>query len=96
MFGGVKFSAGNDEVKDSEREAVEPSATAGSGSYNGMAGFAYSRFLTSQLTLDTSAQCTFRTEANGFRLGDRVDAGLSFFTLMLLPSALKDSTVPED
>ncbi len=77
VFGGVKFPTGKDDVKNSEGEAVEPSATAGSGSYDGMAGLAYSRFLTSQLTLDTSAQYTIRTEANGFRLGDRVDAGVA-------------------
>jgi hypothetical protein len=77
LFGGVKFPTGKDDVKNSEGESVEPSATAGSGSYDGMAGLAYSRFLTSQLTLDTSAQYTFRTEANGFRLGDRVDGGMA-------------------
>jgi hypothetical protein len=42
-----------------------------------MLGLAYSRFLTSQITVDTSAQYTFRTEANGFRLGDRIDAGVA-------------------
>ena len=78
VFGGVKFPTGEDDVVNTAGERVEPSATAGSGSYDGMAGLGYSRFLTSQLTFDTSAQYTFRTEANGFRLGDRVDAGLAF------------------
>lgn len=77
VFGGVKFPTGRFDVKNSEGERVEPSATAGSGSYDGMLGLAYSRFLTSRLTLDTSAQYTLRTEADHFRLGDRIDAGLA-------------------
>jgi hypothetical protein len=70
VFGGVKFPTGRFDVKNSAGERVEPSATAGSGSYDGMLGLAYSRFLTSQLTLDTSAQYTYRTEADNFRLGE--------------------------
>jgi len=78
VFGGVKFPTGKFDVENSEGERVEPSATAGSGSYDGMGGLAYSRFLTSRLTLDVSGQYTFRTEAEEFRLGDRIDAGLAF------------------
>ena len=77
VFGGVKFPTGRNDVKNSAGEPVEPSATAGSGSYDGMLGLAYSRFLTSRFTLDTSAQYTLRTEANGFRLGDRIDGGVA-------------------
>lgn len=77
VFGGVKFPTGRDDVKNSAGERVEPSATAGSGSYDGMLGLAYSRFLTARVTLDTSFQYTFRTEANGFRLGDRMDGGVA-------------------
>ena len=77
VFGGVKFPTGRFDVKNSAGERVEPSATAGSGSYDGMLGMAYSRFLTSRVTLDTSAQYTLRTEADHFRLGDRIDAGLA-------------------
>ena len=40
-----------------------------------MLGLAFSRFLTSRLTVDASAQYTFRTEYGGFRLGDRIDGG---------------------
>ncbi|MSU34440.1 MAG: transporter [Pedosphaera sp.] len=78
VFGGVKFPTGRYDVKNSAGERVEPSATAGSGSYDGMLGLAYSRFLTSRITLDTSVQYTHRTEADHFRLGDRIDAGLAF------------------
>ena len=77
VFGGAKFPTGKFDVKNSAGERVEPSATAGSGSYDGMGGAAYSRFLTSRITLDASGQYTFRTEADDFRLGDRVDAGLA-------------------
>jgi hypothetical protein len=75
LFGGAKFPTGKFDVKNSEGERVEPSATAGSGSYDGMAGAAYSRFLTPRVTFDASGQYTFRTEADDFRLGDRIDAG---------------------
>ena len=78
VFGGVKFPTGRFDVKNSAGERVEPSATAGSGSYDGMLGLAYSRFLTSRITLDSSVQYTLRTEAEHFRLGDRIDAGLAF------------------
>jgi hypothetical protein len=78
VLGGVKFPTGKFDVKNSEGERVEPSATAGSGSYDGMFGLAYSRFLTSRLTFDTSAQYTLRSEADDFKLGDRIDAGAAF------------------
>jgi hypothetical protein len=76
-FAGVKFPTGEHDVTNAEGERVEPSATAGSGSFDAMAGLAYSRFLTSQITVDASAQYTFRTEHDEFRLGDRIDAGLA-------------------
>jgi len=76
-FGGVKFPTGRFDVKNSAGERVEPSATAGSGSYDGMLGLAYSRFLASRVTLDASGQYTLRTERDGFKLGDRIDAGVA-------------------
>ncbi len=78
VFGGVKFPTGRHEVTDSNGARLEPSATAGSGSFDGMMGLAFSRFLTSRLTLDVSAQYTLRTEHDGFKLGDRIDAGVAF------------------
>ena len=75
VFGGVKFPTGRHMVSDSNGTPLEPSATAGSGSFDGMLGLAFSRFLTSRLTVDASAQYTFRTEYGGFRLGDRIDGG---------------------
>jgi len=78
LFGGVKFPTGKFDVENSEGERVEPSATAGSGSYDGMLGLAFSRFLTSRLTFDISGQYTLRTEADDFKLGDRIDGGVAF------------------
>jgi len=78
VFGGVKFPTGKFDVDNSAGERVEPSATAGSGSYDGMLGLAYSRFLTARLTFDASAQYTLRTEADDFKLGDRIDGGVAF------------------
>src|SRR5258708_29491856 len=43
-----------------------------------MLGLACSRFLTSRFTFDASAQYTLRSEANDFKLGDRIDAGTAF------------------
>ena len=59
-FGGVKFPTGRDDVRNSAGERLEPSATAGSGAYDGMLGLAWSRFLTSQFSFDLSAQYTRR------------------------------------
>ena len=72
---GAKFPTGENDVENSAGERVEPSATAGSGSFDGMIGLAHSRFLTPRLTLDVSGQYIFRTEHDNFRLGDRIDAG---------------------
>lgn len=77
VVGGVKFPTGRDDVENSAGESVEPSATAGSGAYDGMLGLAWSRFLTSRLSFDVSGQYTRRGEAHDFRLGDRIDGGVA-------------------
>lgn len=77
VFGGVKFPTGKSSVINSAAEEVEPSATAGSGSYDGMLGLAYSRYITSRITFDASAQYTLRTEHRDFKLGDRIDGGVA-------------------
>jgi len=75
VIGGVKLPTGRDDVKLSNGEKLEPSSQPGSGSYDFQLGAAYSRFLTSQLTIDASAIYTFRTEHDGFEVGDRFDFG---------------------
>jgi hypothetical protein len=75
VIGGVKFPTGKDDVELSSGETLEPSSQPGSGSYDFQLGLAYSRFLTSQITLDASTIYTFRTEHDGFQVGDRFDFG---------------------
>lgn len=77
LLGGIKLPTGEDGELLSDGEPLEPSSQPGSGSWDFLAGVAYSRFLTSHLTLDASASYTFRTEANDFKVGDRFDAGLA-------------------
>ena len=62
---------GRDDVKLSNGAKLDPSSQPGTGSYDFQLGLAYSRFLTANLTLDASAIYTFRTELNGFEVGDR-------------------------
>ena len=75
MIGGVKFPTGKDDVELASGEILDPSSQPGSGSYDFQLGLAYSRFLTSQITLDASTIYTFRTEHDGFQVGDRFDFG---------------------
>lgn len=56
---------------------MEPSATAGTGAWDGQAGMAYTLPLNRAVTLDASAIYTFRSEAHNYRLGDRLDLGSS-------------------
>ena len=75
VIGGVKFPTGRDDVELASGEKLEPSSQPGTGSYDFQLGLAYSRFLTSQLTLDASTIYTFRTEHDDFQVGDRFDFG---------------------
>ncbi len=77
LIGGVKIPTGRHDVRNNLGEQLEPSATAGSGSWDFVAGAAWSRYLTPQLTMDVSALYTIRTEHDDFRLGDRFDAGVA-------------------
>ena len=77
VFGGAKFPTGRHHVFNSAGESVEPSATAGSGSFDGLLGLAWSRYLTPRLTLDASGSYTLRTEHRAFQLGDRIDGGVA-------------------
>lgn len=77
VFAAMKFPTGNSHSVNSSGEPLEPSATAGSNSYDGMLGLSYSRFLTARLSFDASGAYTGRTESDDFRLGDRFDAGVA-------------------
>jgi Putative MetA-pathway of phenol degradation len=77
LLGGIKLPTGRDDERLSNGELLEPSSQPGSGSYDFMGGVAYSRFLTSHLTLDASVSYILRTEAHDYRVGDRFDADLA-------------------
>ena len=77
LLGGIKAPTGDSTITNSEGEAVEPSATAGTGAWDGLAGMAYTVPLNRAVTLDASAIYTFRGEAHDYRLGDRLDLGSS-------------------
>lgn len=77
MLGGIKAPTGDSTITNSEGEPVEPSATAGTGAWDGQAGLAYTIALNAVLTLDASALYSFRGERHDYRLGDRLDIGTS-------------------
>lgn len=77
LIGGIKFPTGRDDIVLSNDHALEPSSQPGSGSFDFQAGAAYSRFLTSQVTIDASGVYTFRTEHDDFKVGDRLDLGVA-------------------
>jgi hypothetical protein len=76
MF-GLKLPTGRDNVLLSNGEKLEASSQPGTGAVDGQLGIAYSRFLTSQLTLDASFAYTLRGTHDDFTVGDRVDTGLA-------------------
>lgn len=78
ILGGIKFPTGVDDRKNTAGEKIEPVEQPGSGSYDFLAGFAYSRWITEDWTLDTNIQYIFRTEgARDFKIGDRIDWNLA-------------------
>lgn len=77
ILGGIKIPTGDSTLTNSEGEPVEPSATAGTGAWDGLAGLAYTVPLSAALTLDASTIYTFRGERHDYRLGNRLDAGVS-------------------
>ena len=77
LLGGIKAPTGDSTLTNSEGEPVEPSATAGTGGWDGQVGLAYTLPLAAALTLDASAIYTLRGEAHDYRLGNRLDLGSS-------------------
>lgn len=76
LSAGVKFPTGRDDVRGrGETDPLEPSVQPGSGAFDFLGGTSYSVWLTERFTLDSSVQYTHRTEANSFKIGDRIDAG---------------------
>jgi hypothetical protein len=77
LVGGVKLPTGKDDETLSNGEELEPSSQPGSGAFDYQLGAAYSRYLTSRMTLDASAVYTLRTEHDDFQVGDRFDVGVA-------------------
>ena len=75
LLGGVKAPTGDSYAVSTLGAVVEPSATAGTGAWDGMFGAAYTLPLSATLTLDASARYTIRGERYDYRLGNRVDVG---------------------
>lgn len=77
-YGGVKLPTGQDDVRgEGEEEPLEASLQPGSGAFDFQVGTAYSIWLTERITLDASGQYIFRTENDGFKIGDRIDGGVA-------------------
>jgi hypothetical protein len=74
---GVSFPTGRDNEKLDNGERLEPSSQPGTGAFGFPFGLAYSRFLTTNLTMDASALYTARLTHNEFKVGDRFDAGIA-------------------
>jgi hypothetical protein len=74
---GLKLPTGRDNVLLSNGEKLEASSQPGTGAVDGQLGVAYSRFLTSRLTLDASFAYTLRGTHDDFTVGDRIDTGLA-------------------
>ena len=77
LVGGIKLPTGVDDEQLSNGEELEPSSQPGSGAVDYQLGLAWSRYLTSHVTLDASGLYTLRTEHDDFQVGDRFDAGLA-------------------
>ena len=78
ILGGVIVPTGRDDVRLDNGESLEPSSQPGTGAWGYQVGVAYSRFLTSRVTVDASSVYTIRTPHDGFEVGDRVDLGVAF------------------
>ncbi|MBI1852117.1 MAG: transporter [Planctomycetes bacterium] len=77
ILAGVKLPTGRDDVRLTNGERLSPTDQPGTGAYDFPLGVAYSRYLTSRITLDASTRYTFRTAHDRFRVGDRLDSGVA-------------------
>lgn len=76
-LGGLKIPTGADSQTLSNGEKLDASSQPGTGAFDFQLGLAYSRFLSSRVTLDTSALYTLRGKHLEFQVGDRADLGLA-------------------
>jgi hypothetical protein len=76
LLAGIKLPTGKDDEELDNGERLEASSQPGTGAVDYQFGVAYSRFLTSRVTVDASGIYTLRTEEDDFEVGDRFDAGV--------------------
>ena len=77
VLAGVKFPVGKDDVRLSNGELLSPTDQPSSGAFDYPFGLGWSRYLTERITIDASTIYTLRTEHDGFKSGDRFDAGVA-------------------
>jgi hypothetical protein len=77
FIAGVKAPTGENDHRLTTGETLEPSSQPGTGAVDFQFGAAYSRYLTTNVTIDTSAVYTLRTRHEGFKVGDRADMGVA-------------------
>jgi hypothetical protein len=77
LLAGLKLPVGRHDVRDGAGREVDPATTPGSGAFEGSLGLAHSRWLGERLSLDASLAYTIRAPHDGFRVGDRIDAGVA-------------------
>lgn len=77
IIGGVIFPTGKDDETLNDGDSLEPSSQPGTGRFGFQGGLAYSRYLTSHITVDASSVYTLRTERNDLQVGDRLDNGIA-------------------
>lgn len=77
LLAGVKIPVGKDDVRLDNGELLSPTDQPSSGAFDYPMGIGWSRFLTERITVDASAMYTLRTQHDGFKSGDRFDAGVA-------------------
>jgi hypothetical protein len=78
IVAGVKAPTGRTDVRLDNSELLGATDQPGTGAWDFPIGLAYSRFLTSRITIDASVLYTFRTQHDHFKVGDRIDSGVAF------------------
>jgi hypothetical protein len=77
IVAGVKAPTGRTDVHLANSELLGVTDQPGTGAWDFPIGLAYSRFLTSRITIDASVLYTFRTLHDHFKVGDRIDSGVA-------------------
>lgn len=75
---GIKLPTGRDDLRGhSNDHALEPSVQPGTGAFDFLFGSGYTFPVNARLDLHGSGQYILRTEADRFKVGDRIDGGIA-------------------